>query len=64
MEAVREALRKYLPFHLEQVSRYRQRPTPREEDSPGNYTLRAWGRGVDLLLYDGRGGVTEIPVPP
>jgi hypothetical protein len=64
VEAVREALQKYLPFHLEQASRYRQRPIPREEDSPGNYTLRPRGQSVDLLLYDGRGGVIEVPIAP
>ncbi len=64
VDAVREALRNYLPFHLEQEKRFRPLHSLREEDSPGNYTLRAHERGVDLLLYNGWGGVTEIPIPP
>ena len=63
VEAVRETLREYLPFHLQRPNRP-PFPTPREEDSPGNYTLRARNGGVDLLLYNGRGGVIEVPIAP
>lgn len=63
VDVVRETLREYLPFHLQRPNRP-PFPTPREEDSPGNYTLRTRHGGVDLLLYNGWGGVIEVPLPP
>jgi hypothetical protein len=36
----------------------------REEDSPGNYTLRSTSNGVELITYDWEGGATIEPIFP
>lgn len=43
----------------------REGPPPREEDSPGNYTLRETADGIEYVWYDGRGAErSELVVFP
>lgn len=59
LEGARQAIQRKLPAWLETLRDRKTAFVIREEDSPYMYSLRATPQGVDLLLHDGRGGVSE-----
>jgi hypothetical protein len=62
VEAVREALRRGLPFALTNGLSRPPKLLIREEDSPYNYTLRQGANGVEVLFYDDFGRAVVEPV--
>jgi hypothetical protein len=62
MDAVREALRRGLPFALTNGFSRPPKLTIREEDSPFNYSLREGPNGVEVLFYDDFGQAVVEPV--
>ncbi len=62
VDAVREALRRGLPFALTNGLSRPPKLLIREEDSPYNYTLRQGSNGVEVLFYDDFGRVVVEPV--
>lgn len=61
VEAVREALRRGLPFALTNGFSRPPKLTIREEDSPFNYSLREGPNGVEVLFYDDFGRAVVEP---
>ncbi len=62
VDAVREALRRGLPFALTNGLSRPPKHLIREEDSPYNYTLRQGSNGVEVLFYDDFGRAVVEPV--
>jgi len=59
LEDARKAIQRELPAWLETLQGRKTAMVIREEDSPYMYSLRATPQGVDLLLHNGWGGVSE-----
>ncbi|MCW5769071.1 MAG: DUF2330 domain-containing protein [Phycisphaeraceae bacterium] len=57
-----ETARAKLRVICNQYASGREESAPREEDSPGNYTLRETAYGIEYVWYDARGGERSQPL--